>query len=96
MPRLACVDAAAALHQVIIHGIEGRNIFTDNKDRGYLLERLYKLLSEAKQLEPGRKPKEMEEYHEEKRERCLRVFGIPFRTSNSPYSGTEFPIPGIA
>jgi putative transposase len=44
MPRLARLDAPGVFHHVIIRGIEGRNIFEDNKDCDNLLKRLGELL----------------------------------------------------
>jgi putative transposase len=44
MPRLARLDAPGILHHVIIRGIERRNIFKDNRDRGNLLKRMEVLL----------------------------------------------------
>jgi hypothetical protein len=48
MPRTAHLDAPGVLHQIIITGIECRNIFKDNQDRENLLERPGKLLLETK------------------------------------------------
>jgi len=48
MPRLARLDAPGVLHHVIIRGIERRRIFADNTDRDNLLDRLDKVLAEAK------------------------------------------------
>lgn len=48
MPRTARLDAPGVLHHIIIRGIEGRNIFLENKDREDFLERLEKLLPETK------------------------------------------------
>ncbi len=40
MPRKARIDAPGALNHIIFRGIEGRNIFRDNKDRNNFLDRL--------------------------------------------------------
>jgi putative transposase len=40
MPRTARLDAPGVLHHVMIRGIEGRNIFRNNKDRDDFIERL--------------------------------------------------------
>lgn len=48
MPRLARLDAPGVLHHIMIRGIEGRNIFRDNKDRDNFLGRLSDLLPETK------------------------------------------------
>jgi putative transposase len=48
MPRQARLDAAGALHHVMIRGIERRNIFRDNGDRSDLIERLSSLLPETR------------------------------------------------
>ena len=48
MPRLARLDAPGVLHHIMIHGIERRNIFRDNKDRDNFIERLAKLLPETR------------------------------------------------
>ena len=44
MPRLARLDAPGVLHHVMIRGIEGGDIFIDNKDRDNLLSRMEDLL----------------------------------------------------
>jgi REP element-mobilizing transposase RayT len=46
MPRKSRIDAPGALHHIIVRGIEGRNIFRDNKDRIKFLERLGDILTE--------------------------------------------------
>ena len=47
MPRAARLDVPGILHHVIIRGIEGRDIFIDNKDRQSFLKRLSELLPES-------------------------------------------------
>jgi putative transposase len=44
MPRTARLDAPGVLHHVIIRGIERRKIFSDDRDREDLLQRLSNLL----------------------------------------------------
>jgi putative transposase len=44
MPRKARIDAAGALHHIIVRGIEGRKIFRDDADRENFLDRLADLL----------------------------------------------------
>lgn len=46
MPRIGRLDAPGILHHVMIRGIEGRNIFRNNKDRKDFIERLAKLCPE--------------------------------------------------
>ena len=46
MPRTARLDAPGVLQHVMIRGIEGRNIFRNNKDRKDFIERLSKLCPE--------------------------------------------------
>ena len=46
MPRKARIDVASALHHIICRGIERREIFKDNIDRGNFVDRLGKILSE--------------------------------------------------
>ena len=46
MPRLARLDAPGVLHHIMIRGIEGREIFLNNKDREDFLDRLSNLLAE--------------------------------------------------
>ena len=48
MPRAARLDTPGLLHHVMIRGIERREIFSDNKDRENLIERLSILLPETK------------------------------------------------
>ena len=40
MPRQARLDAPGTLHHVMIRGIEGVNIFGDDKDREHFLSRV--------------------------------------------------------
>jgi putative transposase len=47
MPRKARIDAAGALHHLMVRGIERRAIFRDDLDRDRFLERLEKLLKES-------------------------------------------------
>lgn len=47
MPRLARLDAPGVLHHIMIRGIERRNIFRNNKDRGGFLDRLSSLISDT-------------------------------------------------
>jgi len=48
MPRKSRIDAPGALHHIIARGIEGRNIFRDNKDRNNFLERFGDIISNNK------------------------------------------------
>ena len=47
MPRKARIDAAGAIHHIIIRGIERRKVFRDDADRKNFLERLGKIVSET-------------------------------------------------
>jgi REP element-mobilizing transposase RayT len=47
MPRKARIDAPGALHHVITRGIEKRDIFSDDRDRHSLIERLGTILQET-------------------------------------------------
>jgi REP element-mobilizing transposase RayT len=47
MPRAARLDAPGVLHHVMVRGIEGRSIFTDDTDRMDFLSRLARLLPET-------------------------------------------------
>jgi len=40
MPRKSRIDTPGALHHIIARGIDSKNIFKDDKDRGDFLERL--------------------------------------------------------
>ena len=40
MPRKARIDAPGALHHIIIRRIEGRRIFSDERDRDNFVDRL--------------------------------------------------------
>ena len=44
MPRSARIDAAGALHHVMVRGIEGGTVFRDDADRNHFLERLGDIL----------------------------------------------------
>jgi putative transposase len=48
MPRQARLDVPGVLHHVMIRGIERTNIFRDNNDRDYFIDRLAVLLPETK------------------------------------------------
>ena len=50
MPRSARLDAPGVLNHVIIRGIEGREIFRDNKDKDNFLDRLEALLPETQTI----------------------------------------------
>jgi len=43
MPRQARLDAPETLHHVVIQGIEGANIFSDDKDREDFISRVGKI-----------------------------------------------------
>jgi putative transposase len=47
MPRKARIDAAGALHHIILRGIEGRKIFWDDTDCDSFVERLGQVLTET-------------------------------------------------
>ena len=47
MPRKARIDAAGALHHIIVRGIECRKIFRDDADRDAFLARLGKVIDET-------------------------------------------------
>ena len=47
MPRQSRLDAPAALHHIIIRGIERKKIFGDNRDKDWYLERLGMILEET-------------------------------------------------
>ncbi|MFH1991524.1 MAG: transposase [Pseudomonadota bacterium] len=47
MPRKARIDAAGALHHIIVRGIERRKIFYDNTDRDAFVNRLGQVLIET-------------------------------------------------
>jgi len=44
MPRKARIDAAGALHHIIVRGIEHRKIFWDDADRDSFVNRLGQML----------------------------------------------------
>jgi len=48
MPRKARIDAAGALHHIIVRGIEGTKIFRDDIDRDNFLDRLADLLLKSR------------------------------------------------
>jgi REP-associated tyrosine transposase len=48
MPRKARIDAAGALHHIIVRGIERRKIFYDDNDRDNFLDRLGVILTDTK------------------------------------------------
>ncbi len=47
MPRKARIDAAGALHHIIVRGMEGRAIFRSDRDREDLLKRLAAILPDT-------------------------------------------------
>ena len=47
MTRQARIDAPGALHHIICHGIERRQIFVDDADRDHFVQRLATVLSET-------------------------------------------------
>ena len=47
MPRKARIDAAGALHHIIVRGIERRKIFWDDTDRDSFVKRLGQVLAET-------------------------------------------------
>ena len=47
MPRKARIDAAGALHHIIVRGIERRKIFWDDADRDSFVKRLGQVLTET-------------------------------------------------
>jgi len=47
MPRKARIDAAGALHHIIVRGIERRRIFSDDQDRDNFVERLGDIVIES-------------------------------------------------
>jgi REP element-mobilizing transposase RayT len=47
MPRKARIDAAGALHHIIVRGIERRRIFSDDQDRDNFVERLGDIVTES-------------------------------------------------
>ncbi len=50
MPRRSRIDAAGALHHVMVRGIERGAVFRSNADRNHFLERLGEILQETKTL----------------------------------------------
>jgi putative transposase len=47
MPRKARIDSAGALHHIMVHGIEHRQIFLDDEDRDAFVNRLGHVLTET-------------------------------------------------
>jgi putative transposase len=47
MPRRAGIDAAGALHHIIVRGIERRKLFWDDADRDSFVKRLGQVLAET-------------------------------------------------
>ncbi len=50
MPRRSRIDAAGALHHVMVRGIEGGAVFRSDTDRNHFLERLGEILQDTKTL----------------------------------------------
>ena len=48
MPRQARLDALGTLHHVMIRGIEGSDLFRDDKDRQQFLSRISELIGAMK------------------------------------------------
>ena len=48
MPRKARLDVPGTLHQAIVRGIEGRNIFQDGEDRKAFVDRMKNLVEETR------------------------------------------------
>jgi putative transposase len=48
MPRKSRIDATGALHHVMVRGIERGMVFRNDADRDQFLERLGKILQEAR------------------------------------------------
>ena len=48
MPRKARIDAAGALHHIIVRGIERRKIVWDDEDRDSFVKRLGQVLTGGK------------------------------------------------
>jgi REP element-mobilizing transposase RayT len=47
IPRKARIDAAGALHHIIVRGIERRRIFSEDQDRDNFVERLGDIVTES-------------------------------------------------
>ena len=50
MPRRSRIDAAGALHHVMVRGIERSRVFRSDADRNHFLERLGEILQETKTI----------------------------------------------
>jgi hypothetical protein len=50
MPRKSRIDAAGAIHHVMVRGIERGAVFRDDTDRNNFLERLGKILQDTKTI----------------------------------------------
>ncbi len=50
MPRKSRIDAAGALHHVMVRGIERGTVFRSDTDRNHFLERLGEILGETKTI----------------------------------------------
>ena len=50
MPRRSRIDAAGALHHVMVRGIEGGAVFRRDTDRNHFLERLGEILQDTKTI----------------------------------------------
>ena len=47
MPRKSRIDAAGALHHIIVRGIARKKVFDDNADRDFFIDRLGLILSDT-------------------------------------------------
>jgi hypothetical protein len=50
MPRKSRIDAAGALHHIMVRGIERGTVFRNDKDRDQFLDRLGEILHETKAI----------------------------------------------
>jgi len=50
MPRRSRIDAAGALHHIMVRGIERSKVFRSDADRDHFLERLGEILQETKTI----------------------------------------------
>jgi hypothetical protein len=50
MPRRSRIDAAGALHHVMVRGIERGSVFRSDTDRNHFLERLGEILQDTKTI----------------------------------------------